>query len=410
MCRAPVTRCVGPIHLGLVAVKGRHTSGDDRQHWAPNAKQAALAIAPMAALIIAVGAGGAGLLTRRADVATAGAAAGMAGVVLEQSKTRAARRRIRRDRTELRGQIRDLEATVAQLRRELDTAPSVLRPTPPPLPTTGPLPIVDAFDRASSPATPRSLPILTANRRGLQSCAPGLPGMPVPAVSATGVSPLGWPILPSQRPPATPITGLHMPPLEDPSLPKLTPGPAAPVLATAGVPKLTPGPSQQVAEHPDGARVAGHGRHAGLGRHAVTPPSAEPLHDLALIGAALAGDLANRPETSVVDLRAVPARRPMTATMPAAQVEAMVYASIADAAADDFVVTLEGSGGRSASLFEPVNRPAHDARAEQEDIRQVAAGARAASRAMRPRVPPSPFFTPGAFVGETRPEGARHSA
>jgi hypothetical protein len=100
----------------------------------------------------------------------------------------------------------------------------------------------------------------------------------------------------------------------------------------------------------------------------------------------------------------------MTATMPAAQVEAMVYASIADAAADDFVVTMEGPAGRSASLFEPVRRPHHDPRAQPEDIRRVAAGARAASRAMRPRVPASPFFTPGAFIGESRPDPARHSA
>ncbi|MFZ0158113.1 MAG: hypothetical protein WAL50_03700, partial [Kineosporiaceae bacterium] len=160
---------------------------------------------------------------------------------------------------------------------------------------------------------------------------------------------------------------------------------------------------------------AGHGRHAGQGRHAVTEPSAEPMHDLALIGAALAGDLAAAEVAGpgdVVDLRAIPVRHPMTASMPAAEVEAMVYASIADADAadDDFVLTMEGPAGRPSSLFEPVRRPHHDSRAEPEDIRRVAAGARAASRAMRPRVPASPFFTPGAFVGESRPDRARHSA
>lgn len=396
-------------------MKGRHTSGDDGQRWAPNAKQAALSIAPMTALVIALGAGGAGLALHRADLAAAGAASGAFGVALEQANSRAGRRRLRTDRAQLRARIRELELAVAEAHRERDAAPSVLRPTPPPSPTTGPLPIVDAFDRAASPATPRSLPILTSNRRGLQSCAPGLPGTPVPARSAAGLGPLNLFGLPAQRPPATPITGLEMSMTRDPSLPVLPPGPGAPVLATAGVPVLEPGPTESVEAH-SGSR-AGVGRHAGHGRHAVmrpedeqrrvtagraeSQPSFDALADLALIGAALADDLA---AAAVVDLRTVPERHPATATMAPDQVEALVYASISSAAAqDDFVLTLERPEPRPASLFEPASRGHHDAGersvvVDQAAMRQLAEGARAASRAMRPGVPPSPFFTPGAFV------------
>jgi hypothetical protein len=99
----------------------------------------------------------------------------------------------------------------------------------------------------------------------------------------------------------------------------------------------------------------------------------------------------------VVDLRSVPEVSPATAVAPAAEVEAMVFASIAGAAEDDFVVTLEGEPRRPANLFEPSGGAAAPG-GHHAAIRDLAVGARAASRAMRPGVPPSPFFTPGAVV------------
>jgi len=408
-------------------VKGRHTSGADARAWAPNAKQAAMTIAPIAALVIAVGAGGVGLVGNQAPLAAAGAAAGVGAVLLEQANSRAARRRLRQDRGEMRSRVRDLEATVETLRRELAAVPAVLIPTPPPSPITGPLPMVDAFDLPATPATPRSLPILTANRRGLQSCAPELPGMPVPVQSCEGDSPLGLPLLPGQRPPATPITGLLLPVAEEPSLPKLEPGPHAPVLSAAGVPRLDPGPSDRVGDHPEAIPPASHGRHAGRGRHAavrptvarndevVTPPSEA---DLALVGAALTGPLTGGTSTDlpaeraeVLDLRTVAAVRPATAILPAAQVEELVYSAIsaAEAPEDELTRTLEPAGQPpAASLFEPGHRagaaPGAVVTPDPESIRRLAAGAREAARGMRASLPPSPFFTPGAFV---EPEATR---
>ncbi|MBL8929541.1 MAG: hypothetical protein JNL54_05420 [Kineosporiaceae bacterium] len=384
-------------------MKGRHTSGDDGQRWAPNARQAALAIAPMAALVIAVGGAGAGLLLHRADVAAAAAGAGAMGVALEQMGARGSRRRLRQDRAEMRARIRELESAITALRRELDAAPSVLRPVPPPTPITGPLPLVDAFDRPAAPATPRSLPILTSNRRGLQSCAPGAPGALVPALSADGAGPMTAFGLPAQRPPATPITGLELAMHHDPSLPTLSPGPAAPVLATSGVPVLEPGPSEPLDAL--GAAPAGSGRHAGLGRHATTRPVLEPVAVASLHDghAPVPHDVPVPHEAAVVDLRTLPQRRPATAVLSPVEVEDLVYASISAPEQEDVVLHLERPQRRPASLFEPVHQhlvPERPVTVDQDALRELAAGARAASRAMRPGLPPSPFFTPGAFIEE----------
>ena len=438
----------GSDPIRSVAVKGRHTSRDDGRRWAPNAKQAALGVAPIAALLLAVGAGGAGLLAGRADLAAAGAVAGAVGVVAEQASSRSSRRRLREDRSQLRAQIRDLDAALARLNRELAGQPSVLRPDLPPAHTTGPLPLVSASDRAAGPVTPRSLPILTANRRGLQSCAPEMPGLLVPAVSAFGAPVFA---LPGQRPPATPITGLHLPPVENPSLPKLAPGPAAPVLRGSGVPQLDAGPRQAVPAHrvlgPADASEAGEFGEAG----------GDGLRDdLALIGAALSAERGappSRPAAAtpadqvasggqpargavVVDLRAVPATAPSTAAMGSAsplEVDDLVYAAIAEAGADDFTLSLEKPSRHTASLFEPVARSGPSGRldphagdvpsgplwVDDTEMRRLAGTARTASRAMRPTLPPSPYFTPGAFATEpfatepfaTEPGPARrHSA
>lgn len=320
------------------------------------------------------------------------------------------------------------------MNRELAGQPSVLRPEPPPSPTTGPLPVVSASHRAASPATPRSLPILTANRRGLQSCAPGLPGLSVPAASAFGP---GMAALPGQRPPATPITGLHLPPVEDPSLPKLEPGPAAPVLHGGGVQSLQPGPREALTTR-RGGRIE-RGAHRADGEPGAR--DADDVHDdLALIGAALyAEHVARSPRpgavasggsapdaqrsagsATVVDLRSVPASAPRTATMGrggAGGVDELVYAAIAEAGADDFTLTLEQPARRATSLFEPVHResptsahppaaewaPSGPVRVDDAEMQRLATAARTASRAMRPSLPPSPYFTPGAFDADSEP-------
>ncbi len=318
--------------------------------------RAALACAPVASLLVTAGASASGLALHRADLAAAGAGVAVLGLVGERMQSRAARRHLRRDRARMRSQLHLVQAEVTELRRQLVHQPAVLLPQPPPPPATGPLQIVvDAFDRASSPPTPRSLPILTSNRRGLQSCAPGLAGPSVPAVS--------WPIqLPAQRLPATPITGLHLPPVADPSLPELEPGPAVPVLSVGVVAQLAPGP-----------------------REPVTGPLDLP----------------------VTDIRTVPARRTAVAAgLSAESIDALVYSSLARAELDGLTLTLEGPPRVPGSLFEPAV-PAGSMRlvdAEADRIGPAAAGPAPAGQTARggaQHLPPSPFFTPGAFERES---------
>ncbi len=367
-------------------MKGRHSSSETDRRWAPNARLAALGVAPIAAAVLAVGAGGTGLALGRADLAAAGAVTGAGGVLLEQIASRRTRRRLRRDRSDLRRRILELESAVSALKRERDASPAMLFPQPPPAPITGPLPIVSAEHRAAGPITPRSLPILTANRRGLQSSAPA----EAAAVLASG-------LLPGQRPPATPITGLSLPPVEDPGLPKLEPGPAAPMLHTGSVPRLDPGPSQSVDRgHRDGSRDSG---------------------DFALIGAALIVERATRrpePAAAVLDLRTAAADTPRTTTMSRTspvRVDDMVLASMTESDRGEFEVFLEQPARRAASLFEPSGRhvaeratgePFH---VDEVQMRRLADAARHASRQMRSsgrHLPASPYFTPGAFDGEAQ--------
>ena len=408
-------------------------------------------MAPVAAVLLAVGAGGIGLMTGRADLAAAGAASGAAGVLLEQAASRSTRRRLRQDRTQLRGQIRDLDARLGRLNRELAGAPSVLRPLPPPAPTTGPSPVVEAADRATGPATPRSLPILTANRRGLQSCAPELPGLPVPAISGplvrhpdlAPVAALGPTLagVPGQRPPATPISGLHLPPVEDPDLPKLQPGPAAPMLHTAGMPRLRPGPSEVFAEHSVSASEVGDDplelamigaallaereagpatRSAARPRHRVAAGRGEAGGEAFVAGSgqAVGAVAAASSRPGVLDLRTVPSTRPATAVLSrrgAAAVDDLVFTAIEESTRSELELALE-PGRRPASLFEPVATPRHGRHVpdpgddagggrvavDEVEMRRLAEAARYAARAMRSSPPPSPFFTPGAFDDEAR--------
>jgi len=321
------------------------------------------------------------------------------GLVTERVQSRTARRALRQDRARMRGQLHHLQVEVAQLRRELATQPSVLIPQPPPSPVTGPLQIVvDAFDRAASPPTPRSLPILTSNRRGLQSCAPGLAGPSVPAISVPGAS---WPLptsiepavaghqpvgqLPSQRPPATPITGLYLPPVTDPSLPQLEPGPAVPVLSSS-VPQLAPGPREPV---------------TGPIQLPVELPRREPSgHDLFTPATRSREGWAD-----VIDVRTIPAREPATASgLSAESIDALVYSSLAQAEVDGLTLTMEGPWRVAGSLFEPVV-PSENSQAPgsvlADRVGQATAAARQASRSSGAALPPSPFFTPGAFERES---------
>jgi len=344
---------------------------------------AALACAPVASLLVAAGASASGLALHRADLAAAGAGAAVLGLVTERVQSRTARRALRQDRARMRGQLHHLQVEVAQLRRELATQPSVLIPQPPPSPVTGPLQIVvDAFDRAASPPTPRSLPILTSNRRGLQSCAPGLAGPSVPAISVPGM-PVGQ--LPSQRPPATPITGLYLPPVTDPSLPQLEPGPAVPVLSSS-VSQLAPGPREPV---------------TGPIQLPIDLPRREPAgHDLFTPATRSREGWAD-----VIDVRTIPAREPATASgLSAESIDALVYSSLAQAEVDGLTLTMEGPWRVAGSLFEPVV-PSENSQAPgsvlADRVGQATAAARQASRSSGAALPPSPFFTPGAFERES---------
>ena len=344
---------------------------------------AALACAPVASLLVAAGASASGLALHRADLAAAGAGAAVLGLVTERVQSRTARRALRQDRARMRGQLHHLQVEVAQLRRELATQPSVLIPQPPPSPVTGPLQIVvDAFDRAASPPTPRSLPILTSNRRGLQSCAPGLAGPSVPAISVPGM-PVGQ--LPSQRPPATPITGLYLPPVTDPSLPQLEPGPAVPVLSSS-VSQLAPGPREPV---------------TGPIQLPIDLPRREPAgHDLFTPATRSREGWAD-----VIDVRTIPAREPATASgLSAESIDALVYSSLAQAEVDGLTLTMEGPWRVAGSLFEPVV-PSENSQAPgsvlADRVGQATAAARQASRSSAQVLPPSPFFTPGAFERES---------
>jgi hypothetical protein len=368
--------------------------------------QAALACAPVASLLVTAGASASGLALHRADLAAAGAGVAALGLVGERMQSRAARRHLRQDRARMRGQLHEVQNEIARLRRELATQPAVLLPQPPPTsPGTGPRPVVvDAFDRASSPPTPRSLPILTANRRGLQSCAPGLVGPSVPAISwplqvpppqvqmpqqPMPQVPAAQPVaqLPVQRPPATPITGLHLPPVADPSLPELEPGPAVPVLSAGVVPQLPPGPCEPV-----------------TGPVELPRP---PHQDHSLFTPAGSGRSGDRRADviDVIDVRTVPARESASsAGLSAESIDALVYSSLVHAERDGLTLTLEGPPRVPGSLFEPVVpvRSAHPA--DTSRAGRIAQGTAAAVQTFRggaAELPPSPFFTPGAFERES---------
>ena len=87
--------------------------------WAPTARDAVLACAPVASLFGALGLGGTGYLTHRPDLAACGALVGGLGMYAERLQARDVRRRARRDRSRFRTETAALMSTVDELRREV---------------------------------------------------------------------------------------------------------------------------------------------------------------------------------------------------------------------------------------------------------------------------------------------------
>ncbi len=410
-----------------------------------------LSMAPIAAVVIALGAGASGLATGNPQLAAAGAMTGAAGVALSEAANRSARRRHRTERSAMRSQLRDLEAAVAQLSRKLDGVSAVLHPEPASLPVSAPAPQVAAA-QVAGPVTPHALPILTANRRGLQSCAPDLPGLPVTATGSlplpapAGVAPseaektpepayaaagpdtpvVGGPTvgapggglgalgLPGQRPPATPISGLALSPLVLPALSRLTPGPSDRL-----------GPDRQV-RTPSMAELEVVTRTGSLDLAMIASaasergahPSGDSRSATALVVRTAVAQSVRSVEqpvlgAAVIDLRSAPdmlevAEKPSTVhevrfvTEERAEERSAVrppVARVADPAAREALFSPRNWPGASGLPAEEWGRPS-GVDADIAELRRLASTGRTASRAMRSSVPPSPYFTPGAFDPE----------
>jgi hypothetical protein len=92
------------------------------RRWAPTAFNAVVALVPASALLSAVGAAGSGYLLHRADIAAAGAGTAAVGLAVERLQTRSLRRRARRDRWEWRAEREQFRDSMSELRRDLEDA------------------------------------------------------------------------------------------------------------------------------------------------------------------------------------------------------------------------------------------------------------------------------------------------
>jgi hypothetical protein len=327
-------------------VRGRHSEVEGAgREVAPQLWHAALAAAPVTAVLAAVGAGAAGYFTHNADLAAMGALAGAAGAAAESARTRSSRVKARDERAVLREEVRSLAAAVERLSNEINARPAM--PAPEPLPvfalaaTAGSsMPVVTTFARQAEPATPLATVDVDDE-----------PTMQIPRLAT---APAHWT-------PAEPLPRLAIP----------AAGTAAPRLILGGDRSALPLP--RLPATPIG----------GLLLPALRPSVAVSPSELRVIdlrSSSRSGDL-------------TPTRMPQPAPVARRTRQARPGVQVAEP-----VSLFEPAAG----LFEPRPRSGRPGALPAPPDPEAADGARHAWRGMRPGVPPSPFFTPGAFEGSTR--------
>jgi hypothetical protein len=330
------------------------------RQWAPTAFYAIVSVVPTGALLGALGVAGAGYLTYRADIAAAGVGTAVVGLAVERLQNRTVRRRARRERRQWRAEREQLRESVAELRRRLADAQQTLsRLAPRPqtvcaavdgVPAAAPRPDQDRRPEALATASP--LPANPLVRRPVTAAPPiNRPVPPEPqrrrplvtlarsAGAAGTAGTQGWrsaerPAPPAAERPAPPAAGMPAPPAAETS---------APPVEGAGQPADQP---------PD----------------TLLTNAADPAGPVHVIGNLLPSlppgprDPVSGPLAVVSDLSAVQRQPDSPSSRSAATVDAMVWAAMAEAEADEMTLTLErlddpDRGGRHTGASVDESRP-----------------------------------------------------
>jgi hypothetical protein len=354
-------------------VSGRHGSWQVRR-WAPTALSAVVALIPAGALLAAVAAAGSGYLLHRVDMAAAGAGTAALGLAVERLQSRSTRRRARRERWEHRQEEHAHLDEIAGLRLELADAHhtlAVLRSR-----------IVTLQERAAVGGRPALGELAARQRQVREAASDDAPTMPLRRITAGDLptNPLttrpvaAGPGLVAERP--TPAQRQRRRPVVSragsdavPGTPGWRPLGPVPVEATGAVAAPGVRPAGAAPGHPEG-RPTARPTAQPTGIPAVPPPAPQPLRALAF--GPLSGD------THLPELPAGPARpvlHPAAAMLPPGPrdpvsgplaiivdarsgaggtagprtpspvaVDAMVYAALAEARADELTRTLERPG------------------------------------------------------------------
>jgi len=186
--------------------------------WAPTARDAVVACAPMTSLISALGLGGTGYLAGRPGIAACGAVVGGAGIYAERLQARQLRQRARRDRDRFRLEAREMSRTVDELRREVAAVREDM----------------EACVEASTAALQMALAELAG-----RTATPAEPAVPVTVpVAAPPVVPAVVPAAPAAVPAAAAAVPADLPVREPAPVP--VQAPATPVPVAARMPWVSP--------------------------------------------------------------------------------------------------------------------------------------------------------------------------
>jgi hypothetical protein len=281
-------------------VPGRHDfqPPSGRRRWAPTALDAVVAATPATSLFAALGLAGGGYLVGREGVAACGAVVGAFGLIIERFQTRGVRVRLRRERARYRTDLHGVGDQLRQLQREL----SGLRDD---------MNSVRSERDAVRGELQAALHELSAARTSVSGVAPIVAGptsSPIEVVEAIGpievletaaVEPGERPSV--QRVEATEADVRRLTAATRAAFGALVPGQSRSPIATGGIPMLRPGPSESVPKVID---LRSYGR-------AGVEPITEPMHTLSLEA-----------------------------------VDALVYAALAEADADELTLALEVPGER----------------------------------------------------------------
>lgn len=385
-------------------MSGRHESWQVRR-WAPTAFNAVVALVPAGALLSAVGAAGSGYLLHRADIAAAGAGTAAVGLAVERLQTRSLRRRARRQRWEWRSEREQFRESMSELRRDLEDAHhtlNVLRSRIHTLhdrtaqePRPGLIELA-ARQRLARPVVVDDAPTMPLRRIGAPLAGAPAAAAPLSLTASLPANPLSR--KGSTRPALRPTAGeperrrplVTFGQVEQPAAregwrafepvgghPPAAARPLQPIahLAAIGRPAAVAAAQAEVAQGVSAAPVApgvpptpGVPRLSGSGQPPMvlgplaTPPHlpvlplgpAQPVHGGPVHGGPghqgrLPGlppgprDPISGPLAILVDLsrKAAP---PASSSLPSATVDAMVWASMAEAEADELTATLERLG------------------------------------------------------------------